>query len=275
MHLAEPVLWRSTGELQVGTTSPRILSGLTSAEVALLQGLTRPRSPAWIARTLADGGISESRWAELRALIQTRSRPRDVRSGRVLLLDSHPLTAHVGQLLADRGFPVVTEAVGRVGGAPGLPTRGPALALLTDAWVTDPVRTAPLMRHDVPHLPLVVDDGVSVGPVVVPGATACTWCLQLARTDADGAWPSVALQLRVLPFPPVDEPAFAAHLAAWVAASFVSGTSTRGWRLADGDLLPVAVALHPRCACREPAETESYRSVDASHSLTTPKSCGP
>ncbi len=35
MHLREPVLWRSPGELQVGTTGDRVLTGLEPTEIDL------------------------------------------------------------------------------------------------------------------------------------------------------------------------------------------------------------------------------------------------
>lgn len=258
MLLTDPVLWRGPGELQVGVTSPRVLAGLSAGEVELIQHLTCRRSPEWLAHALAQAGVSPARWAELRAQLDgERPDPPAPRRGPVLLLDSHPLTVRAGHLLAGRGVRVVTEERGRAGRSPDLARARPALAVLTDAWVSDPVRTAPLLRHDVAHLPIVVDDGVTIGPTVVPGSSACTRCLELARTDADPAWPAVATQLRLLPGRPVPEPELAAGLVAWAAAGFLGGASPRGWRLADGWILPVAVAPHPRCGCLTPPSADA------------------
>lgn len=70
------------------------------------------------------------------------------------------------------------------------------LVLLTDALSPDPVLVRRLMRARVPHLPVVLRDGVGVvGPLVLPGATPCLRCLDHARTDADPGWPSLACQL--------------------------------------------------------------------------------
>ncbi|MGM0384888.1 MAG: hypothetical protein ACQERF_02740 [Actinomycetota bacterium] len=248
MHLHEPVLWRGPGELQIGTSGARVLTGLTPGEMDLLLGLTRPCSSEWVSAALAANSIGPARWAELLAALETAPEVREPPTGTVLLLDSHPLTVVAGHILAARGVPVVAAARGQQGPDLVLPTLAPALAILTDAWVTDPVRVGPLMRHDVPHLPLVVGDGVTVGPVVVPGATACTWCLELARTDADPCWPAVATQLRLMREVQTKDPELASSLVAWVVGTFLDRGATRGWRLDDSAILPVAAEPHPRCS---------------------------
>jgi bacteriocin biosynthesis cyclodehydratase domain-containing protein len=58
----------------------------------------------------------------------------------------------------------------------------------------DPV--AGLVAHGVPHLLVEVRDDVGiVGPLVLPGSTACLHCLDLARSDRDPDWPALAAQL--------------------------------------------------------------------------------
>jgi hypothetical protein len=53
-----------------------------------------------------------------------------------------------------------------------------------------------LVRSDVPHIKVVVREAMAiVGPLVLPGMTACLRCLELARTDRDPAWPLIAAQL--------------------------------------------------------------------------------
>ncbi|MGV9735468.1 TOMM precursor leader peptide-binding protein [Rhodococcus aetherivorans] len=68
--------------------------------------------------------------------------------------------------------------------------------LLTDALVPDPGLVRELMRHRVPHLPVLLRDGRGiVGPFVVPGRTSCLRCADLTRTDLDPHWPQLAAQL--------------------------------------------------------------------------------
>jgi bacteriocin biosynthesis cyclodehydratase domain-containing protein len=55
---------------------------------------------------------------------------------------------------------------------------------------------AALVTEGVPHLLAEVRDGVGVvGPLVLPGSTACLHCLDLTRTDLDPDWPALAAQL--------------------------------------------------------------------------------
>lgn len=68
--------------------------------------------------------------------------------------------------------------------------------LAADTWESDRIVTDGLLRADQPHLILRSrGDGVLVGPLVVPGRTACLRCTDLARTDADPAWPQLLRQL--------------------------------------------------------------------------------
>ena len=64
----------------------------------------------------------------------------------------------------------------------------------TGREVLEPV--APLHAQGVAHLLAHVRDDVGVvGPLVLPGATACLQCLDLARSDRDPDWPALATQL--------------------------------------------------------------------------------
>jgi hypothetical protein len=53
-----------------------------------------------------------------------------------------------------------------------------------------------LLRSDVPHLvAAIVERTGVVGPLVLPGRTACLHCVDLHRSDRDPAWPRLAAQL--------------------------------------------------------------------------------
>jgi bacteriocin biosynthesis cyclodehydratase domain-containing protein len=57
-----------------------------------------------------------------------------------------------------------------------------------------------LARARIPHLPAQASEAIGVvGPLVLPGQTACLRCLDRARADADPAWPVIAAQLAVRP----------------------------------------------------------------------------
>ncbi|NLV81092.1 MAG: TOMM precursor leader peptide-binding protein [Rhodococcus sp.] len=73
---------------------------------------------------------------------------------------------------------------------------GLGCVILADHQVPDPRLVRDLMAHDITHLTVRVRDGRGlVGPLVAPGRTSCLRCADLARTDADPAWPRLAAQL--------------------------------------------------------------------------------
>ncbi|GAA1851907.1 hypothetical protein ACFFOM_00880 [Microlunatus capsulatus] len=89
----------------------------------------------------------------------------------------------------------------------------PLTVVAVDTVEVDRVLTAHLVRTDQPHLLLRSSGtGVTVGPLVLPGRTACLRCTDLARRDVDPGWPLLLDQLVRLHRPA--RPA----LAAWAAA---------------------------------------------------------
>jgi ThiF family len=72
--------------------------------------------------------------------------------------------------------------------------RRPDLAVLTSHH--GPELAAGLLADNVPHLAAAADEAIGiVGPLVVPGRSACLHCLDLARAERDPAWPVVLAQL--------------------------------------------------------------------------------
>jgi bacteriocin biosynthesis cyclodehydratase domain-containing protein len=72
----------------------------------------------------------------------------------------------------------------------------PDLAVLTDFLAHDPEQVAQLNATGTAHLSARVRDGVGVvGPLVLPGRTACLGCLDRQRCAHDPGWPAVAAQL--------------------------------------------------------------------------------
>jgi bacteriocin biosynthesis cyclodehydratase domain-containing protein len=63
---------------------------------------------------------------------------------------------------------------------------------------TDPELADDLLADGVPHLAVAVAGATAlVGPFVLPGASACLWCLDHRNRDADPAWPALTDQLRL------------------------------------------------------------------------------
>ncbi|MFJ9609892.1 ThiF family adenylyltransferase [Kitasatospora sp. NPDC101176] len=120
-----------------------------------------------------------------------------------------------------------------------------------------------LLRAGVPHLYVgVVEEFGVVGPLVLPGVSACGHCLVLRREDEDAAWPRVLAQLADGGPGRAHAPACDSALAtavAGLAALHVQvqldggrPPSVDGWcEVSAGDGMPRRLRLrgHPHCGC--------------------------
>ncbi|MGW7451124.1 TOMM precursor leader peptide-binding protein [Streptomyces sp. NPDC054787] len=170
------------------------------------------------------------------------------------------------------------EAVGRLvrESAPGRAPRAaeaegpePGLALVVvaprdglQAWAPDPDTAADWVATGVPHLYAGVLEGTAVvGPLVLPGATACAGCMERERVDRDTAWPRMLVQWRSVHRRRASAACdlglstAVAGLAAAHALSFLDGelpasTGSR-WEAALPALHwePTPVRPHPDCPC--------------------------
>jgi hypothetical protein len=152
------------------------------------------------------------------------------------------------------------------GRRPGpVPRRRPDLAVLTDGY--PPELPGTLMTSQVAHLTAAASEAIGVvGPLVIPGRTACLSCVDLARSDRDPAWPLILAQASGRASQPA---ACAAVLAAAVAAQATAQAlayldqSAPGAVVINGTLELVlpdwqwrrrSWAPHPQCRCsRSPA----------------------
>jgi hypothetical protein len=155
-----------------------------------------------------------------------------------------------------------TKSPGRL--RPGPPRAGPPRPDLAVLVGRHPLELrASLMREQIPHLAAAADEAIGiVGPLVIPGRTACLRCMDLTRADRDPAWPLILAQLlgRQPDLLACDAPlaaAVAAHAAAQVLA-FIDRPAESG-AVANGTLELVLPSWqwrrrtwppHPDCDCR-------------------------
>ncbi|GAA2632077.1 TOMM precursor leader peptide-binding protein [Streptomyces spororaveus] len=151
------------------------------------------RVGAVIAAVLAGAGVGL-----VEVLDGGRVEPADVAPGG---LD----TASVGRLRAESAGRLVREsAPGRAPRAAEQEAAEPALALVVvaprdglHAWAPDPDTAADWVAAGIPHLYAGVLEGTGlVGPLVLPGSTACAGCMERDRVDRDAAWPRMLVQWR-------------------------------------------------------------------------------
>ncbi|WP_166427397.1 thiamine biosynthesis protein ThiF [Nonomuraea mesophila] len=118
-----------------------------------------------------------------------------------------------------RGEEEVAPSVDAVAGGPylGDATDRPDLVVLAPVDPLDGVLVNELTALGIPHLLATAFEGHGLlGPLVLPGRSACLHCLDLTRRDHDPAWPIVTARLGG--YPP-GEIACDSTLAALVAAA--------------------------------------------------------
>jgi hypothetical protein len=113
-------------------------------------------------------------------------------------LDGHPAPGHVpppARPPALSGGPppaVLSPPAGMAGPAPA--SHHPDLVILADIYRRELPEI--LRRGGVPHLAAAASEAIGVvGPLVLPGRTACLRCLDLTRAERDPAWPLILAQL--------------------------------------------------------------------------------
>ncbi|GAA3391187.1 ThiF family adenylyltransferase [Streptomyces roseoviridis] len=152
-------------------------------------------------------------------------------------------------------------APGDGGGEPGL-----SLVVVTPrdglgAYVPDPLPAEAWLAAGTPHLYAGVLEATGVvGPLVLPGGTACAGCMQRERVDREPVWPRLPAQWRSgaahpLPACDVGLATAVAGLAAAHALAFLDGDlpSSVGARwevsLPFLEWRTARVAAHPACPC--------------------------
>ena len=140
--------------------------------------------------------------------------------------------------------------------------RRPSLVILADSHRRD--LPAVLSRDQVPHLAVSASEAIGiVGPLVLPGRSACLRCLDLTRAERDPAWPLILAQLagHAATSPVACDAVLAAMVAAQATAqalafidrgpgapAVISGTLELvlpGWQWRRRTWQP-----HPECGCR-------------------------
>jgi bacteriocin biosynthesis cyclodehydratase domain-containing protein len=126
-----------------------------------------------------------------------------------------------------------------------------------------------LVRAGVPHIRVTVKEAAAViGPIVLPGVTACLRCLELHRCDRDPAWPVIVAQLAAhanrswLEACDVALATLAASVCALQVLAFVDGgqpataDGTLEVTLPDWRIRRRSWSPHPACGCSWPDPKE-------------------
>jgi bacteriocin biosynthesis cyclodehydratase domain-containing protein len=136
----------------------------------------------------------------------------------------------------------------------------PDVVVMVEAHAPRPARYERLLGAAVPHLPVVVREAdVLVGPLVLPGRSACVGCVDRHASDADARWPATVADLDRRPASDVAHETTLAATAAALGAGQVLALLDGSAPATVGRVLEVAlpeavprardVAPHPGCGC--------------------------
>jgi bacteriocin biosynthesis cyclodehydratase domain-containing protein len=146
--------------------------------------------------------------------------------------------------------------------APRAQSRRPSLVILADSHRRE--LPAALAQKLVPHLTVSASEAIGVvGPLVLPGQSACLRCLDLTRAERDPAWPLILAQLSAQAGadPPGCDTVLATTVAAQAVAQALAFIDQDGQAPAvtNGTLELVLPGWqwrrrtwqpHPQCSCR-------------------------
>ncbi|MEU7026894.1 TOMM precursor leader peptide-binding protein [Streptomyces sp. NPDC046275] len=235
-----------------GRVGAAVAALLSAAGVGRVEVLDRGTVPPW---EVTPGGLPAEAVGERRTVAARRLVGRSAPGGRP------PRAASGGR---DDG-----------GGEPGLALVVVAPRDGLGAYVPDPLPAEAWLATGTPHLYAGVLEATGVvGPLVLPGGTACAGCMQRERTDREPVWPRLPAQWRsgpphALPACDVTLAAAVAGLAAAHALAFLDGdlpasTGAR-WEVS----LPLLewrsapVRAHPACPCGARRDPEGEHATAA------------
>jgi hypothetical protein len=264
-----PLVWRTPTSLQFGIDRvAAVLAEVTPRQERVL-ALLQSRVSAATLRAMAAGygmarGELEAFLRSLGAALWDSTRDEAGSAGKVapgqrlrIAIDGRGAAAEAtGRMLAAQGH-TVTVASARV--APACD-----VALLFGSFVLEPHRAGDWLRRNIPALPIVFGNSrVDLGPLLGPELCAC--CVEMARCDADTAWPAIASQMMGTPSR-LETPLLASEVATFVARWMLgehppTGTTQVQLDATTGERVTVTFLAHPECACRSLTQNANVRAV--------------
>jgi bacteriocin biosynthesis cyclodehydratase domain-containing protein len=184
-------VWRDPFSLQFGVEPVRtVLREVSNAEERMIAALNTGVSRSGLAMIATDAGAGEREVAGLlKRLDRLLVRPKPPASeGRVAIVGQGPTVDQLATML--------TIAGARVTAGTSVPEDDCEFGVTIGHYVLDPESYGHWLRRDVPHFAVTFGDAaITVGPLVEPGVTACLYCLEHYRRDADASWAAIASQL--------------------------------------------------------------------------------
>jgi bacteriocin biosynthesis cyclodehydratase domain-containing protein len=260
------MVWRDPFSLQFGVDPPRVvLREVSGSEermiAALASGVSRSGLTMIAESSGSDERVIENLLSRVDALLVDDEAPQPQRV--VNIAGSGPTVDRIAETLVQSG--VLVRVAARASAEPC------DLGLAVGHYVLDPDSYGFWLRRDLPHLPIIFgDETVAIGPLVEPGVTACLYCLEHHRRDADASWSAIASQLwgrmsgSETPLVSREVAAIACRIIATRLAGNRSGPSVAAatsLRLSvnSGQTIRRDWMPHPSCGCIRLPSTDSDR----------------
>lgn len=268
---AVPLLWRDAETLQIGLEGTlRIPASAPWVEKLVARMASGFRRPMF---DVVAHGLGAPR-AEARMLL-ARLEP--------LLVDDAPTaraawveTIHVTDARCEFRM---RDALADEGISEGDRTEPDDIGVVLIEGAAAALHFARYLREDTAHLPVAIERGsTTIGPLVVPGVTACLSCRDQHERDRDPAWPRMHAQLIGRPAGPVSAARIAD--AATLVARLLADPATDGDAVeitSDGRRAWRSVTFHEECRCREqsflslPGSATEHARPDLPTGTTTPR----
>jgi hypothetical protein len=188
---AHPALWRDETTLQLGARAIATLRDPSPWQLRVLHAMEHGVDSRTLERLTVALDVPAAELSDLLSRVESAlARPVEPRSVQLRAADGVDATT-----CSDIAEALGTAGIAATWASPNDGADGDAVVLLAHHQ-TPPHVAAQLMADDVPHLAVIFDAaGVTVGPLVDPGRTACLACLAEHERDRDDAWPALAAQL--------------------------------------------------------------------------------
>ncbi|MDQ1548010.1 MAG: hypothetical protein QOH69_2914 [Actinomycetota bacterium] len=249
-------VWRDPFSLQIGVDPAQVvLREVTTAEERMIAALGSGVSRSGLEMIAGSAEGSEQDVTSLLRRLKPLlvSEPDVQPAARVSIVGEGPTAQRIAHTLALAGLTVSVGARAT--------EEESDLGIAVGHYVLDPDSYGFWLRRDLPHLPVVFgDDSVQIGPLVEPGGSACLYCLEYYRRDADASWSAIASQLwgrRASSETALVSAEVATRVARLVLTRLEAGRSAtrsmtaRSFRLAadTGEVTRRDWMPHPDCGC--------------------------
>ncbi|MDQ1609712.1 MAG: hypothetical protein QOE16_2444 [Microbacteriaceae bacterium] len=212
-----PQVWRSPDVVQFGIDRPlALITDVSTADERMVEALGGGVTRSGLSMIGRHAGATEADVIRLLAALRPVLLPRKPVSNDPsprIVIDGSGRTADHLAIMLQAGGCVVNDGSG---------PDAADFAVVVAHYAITPERYGVWLRRDIPHLAIVFGDrGVRIGPLVEPGITPCLYCIELAYTDDDPAWPAMAAQLYTRTAP-AETPVTSAEVAALAARAILA-----------------------------------------------------